>query len=252
MVTSIGALGASVVDLGDNVGFAGACNADARMATGDFLLFVNPDVECDLDTIEALLPTAESGALVGPLVRTTAGKVERSVKSKSYLSTAVLISRELIVGRWVRLGSLQPTSQRSLLDALSGACLVMRKDVFARLRGFNERYFLHGEDIDLSFRARGMGMSCVYDPDATVTHASGIGAGGVIPDETTLATKGHEARRAEAHLLEDHRSVSARTRYLRLLRTVLAVRICVATLCALKAKSVRVRAAMTWLTNGAP
>ena len=55
-------------------------------------------------------------------------------------------------------------------DWVQGSCLMMRRDVFDRLGGFDERFFLYFEDYDLCTRARASGLQVVYDPRSEMIH----------------------------------------------------------------------------------
>ena len=244
-------LGAEVVELASNAGFGAACNAGAARAKGDVLLFVNPDVRCLPGAVEVLASAAAEGTIVGPAVRREDGAVERSVKSAAYVSAAALAARELLVGRWLRIGSPPPPDERRAVDILSGACLAVRADVFQRLGGFDELFFLYGEDVDLCLRARALGVACVYEPAAAVVHASGTGGGGARPDDDVLAIKGREIRRAHAALLAAHRGPASRRRYLAALSVVLRVRRLAAGLLGNRAEQVRSAAALGWLRSEA-
>jgi GT2 family glycosyltransferase len=59
------------------------------------------------------------------------------------------------------------------VEAISGACLMIKREIFERLGGFDERYFMYSEDIDLGFKVHQAGYKCYYVPPATVIHYGG-------------------------------------------------------------------------------
>ena len=60
------------------------------------------------------------------------------------------------------------------VDWVSGSCMLVRRDVFEELGGFDEAYFMYGEDVDLCWRAHRAGYGVAYVPAASVTHVGGI------------------------------------------------------------------------------
>lgn len=239
--------GATVVDAGSNLGFGAACNVGARRCASRYLLFINPDARCERDMVERLVDVGAAGGIVGPAVRSRDGKIERSVKSESYVTAWVLIAREALVGRWLHLGSPRPPLRRQRVDILSGACLLMRREVFESIGGFDDRFFLYGEDVDLSYRAARLGIDRTYEPTASAVHLSGTGSGS--PDEDVLAIKGREARRAHALLLREHRGEWARRRYLMALGPVLRLRLLAALACRRAGEVTKARSALQWLAS---
>jgi GT2 family glycosyltransferase len=245
IAAELAGLGADVVGAGANLGFAAACNLGAGGAAArgaDFLWFVNPDVTCAKDCLETLLGHGGPALAVAPVLLLPDGGVERSAKSRSYLRPAVLLSRELGLGRTLRLGSPTPPRRARPVVAVSGACLLVPAAAFRRIGGFAEEFFLYGEDIDLCLRLRRSGCSVAVIPEAHAVHASGTGSG----DPTTAdvqAIKGREARRAHLLLLRRHRSEATAARYLAGLVWVLRARRLV------RRGSVADRAAWEWLVE---
>lgn len=236
-------LGAIVVPPGGNVGFAAACNLGAAETVADFLWFVNPDVTCAKDCLETLLRQGGPARAVAPALRLPDGSAERSAKSRSYLRPGVLLSRELGVGRALRLGSPAPPRRPRVVTAVSGACLLVPRAAFDRVGGFAEEFFLYGEDVDLCLRLRRVGCKVAVIPDARAVHASGTGSGDPA-DPTVAEIKGREARRAHVLLLRRHRSDRAADRYLAGLAWVLRARRLVR-----PGRSVGDRAASKWVAE---
>lgn len=167
-----------------NRGFGPACNEGAGHAAGDALLFLNPDCLIDADTIAALraIATAErSIGLLGTNVQTPEGASARGNRRRDpTLRRAVMsmcgLSR--FESRWPSLAGVEmpPMPEKSSIervDAVSGACLFVPRDVFERVGGFDEAYFLHVEDLDLCRRVRDGGYAVAVANDVRVVHAQG-------------------------------------------------------------------------------
>ncbi|WP_025155558.1 glycosyltransferase family 2 protein [Leifsonia aquatica] len=173
--------GARFIALTDNIGYGSAMNRGVHEGhTSDFLLLTNPDLTLATGAVDALLETAEanprSGAL-GPAIHNLDGSLYPSGRPLPSLRTGVghaLFSRSWPTNPWTRayrttLGAGRPTP----VGWLSGACLFVRGDVYAELDGFDERYFMYFEDVDLGRRIGLAGYQNVYVPQANATHHGG-------------------------------------------------------------------------------
>jgi GT2 family glycosyltransferase len=150
-----------VLQSSSNLGFAGGCNAGAAVATGHWLLFVNPDVQVASDLPQQLF-TAECrhADIIGAQVlmadsSTNAGDNPVHITGLSWSG---------------RLGLPMETSPPRPVHAVSGACFAMGADAFARLGGFDDDFFLYCEDTDLCVRALLRGYSVVFVPTAHAIH----------------------------------------------------------------------------------
>ena len=163
-----------------NIGFARGCNLGAHEATGRHLVVLNPDAYLQPGCIAALIEAAQgfaSPCVVGARVLNTDGSEQRGARRGEITPVTTLLS-------FSRLPALLPFLRRFEIhrddqDApegpvptptISGACFYMSRDDFWRIGGFDERYFLHVEDIDLCWRARRAGGSVVFQPRALVLH----------------------------------------------------------------------------------
>lgn len=142
-----------------NPGFGAGCNALARSSSAGWLLFLNPDAAItrwDVD-IDGLDPAA----LYGPAV--FEGRWPESHRGRSYR-----IADE-ITRSWLRRWGEAPEGS----GFVSGAALLVGADAFARVGGFDERYFLFYEDIDLCLRANALGIRTELLTGFEVDHAGG-------------------------------------------------------------------------------
>ena len=157
-----------------NLGFVGSCNAAAAIAHGAFLCFLNNDTQVTADWLDALLRCFEENADCG-----IAGS--RLVYPDGRLQEAgALVFAD---GSCWNTGRFEPRDApafgyRRETDYVSGASLMIRRDVFRRVAGFDTRYApAYYEDTDLAFSVRRLGLRVYYEPTSTVIHFEGISAG---------------------------------------------------------------------------
>ncbi|MDQ1725171.1 MAG: N-acetylglucosaminyl-diphospho-decaprenol L-rhamnosyltransferase [Frankiaceae bacterium] len=174
---------ARVIRMPRNAGFAVACNAGAREATGDYICFVNPDARVAPGAFDALLDASRrrpdhllySGRVETPDGHLDAGCCSALPSLWEYtcfatgLSTAFPRSRLFdprALGDWDR------TDER-VVPAISGAFLLARRESFAEIGGFDEGYFMYSEDVDLSLRATTAMRPPLFVPSAVAIHDGG-------------------------------------------------------------------------------
>ena len=175
--------GVRLVTLERNVGFGRACNLGASLALGRRVLFLNPDTEVlpgAVDALAAFLDADPGRGLVGGRTLTPdhdpdpasvwgAPSLWSQTCFATGLSTVFAGSRAFdpeSLGWWGH------DTEREV-GVVTGCLLMARREVFLDLGGFDERYFMYGEDVDLSVRARSAGYHPSFTPDAAVVHAKG-------------------------------------------------------------------------------
>ncbi|MGB3283719.1 glycosyltransferase family 2 protein [Mycolicibacter algericus] len=178
---------AQLFETGANLGYGGAVNsAVARLDDRDseFLIVANPDVQWGPGSIDALLEAAArwpQAATLGPLIREPDGSVYPSAR---HLPSLIRGGMHAVVGpiwpnnpwsRAYRQERLEPSERP--VGWLSGACLLVRRAAFDQIGGFDERYFLYMEDVDLGDRLGKAGWLNVYVPSAEVLHQKGHATG---------------------------------------------------------------------------
>ncbi|WP_299566322.1 glycosyltransferase family 2 protein [uncultured Mycolicibacterium sp.] len=174
---------------GANLGYGTAINrAVAEYVDGadgaDFFIVANPDVQWGPRSIDILLEAANrwprAGAL-GPLIRDPDGSVYPSARLQPSLIRGGM---HAVVGPFwpsnpwsaaYRQERQEPTER--CVGWLSGSCLLLRKAAFDDVRGFDERYFMYMEDVDLGDRLGRAGWQNVYVPSAEVLHHKGHSTG---------------------------------------------------------------------------
>ena len=164
------------------VGFAKGANLGAAKATGDLLVFLNPDAFLQAGCIAALAREVEdrpAPCLVGGRVLNSDGTEQRGARRGEITPmSAVLSMSGLAKGR--TLGRYEVHWEGDALPdqavptpTISGACFCMRRADFDQVGGFDEGYFLHVEDVDLCWRVRQAGGEVLFHPRAEVVHIGG-------------------------------------------------------------------------------
>lgn len=171
---------------GGNIGYGGAINRAVAEIDPDieFVVVANPDVRWSPGAIDALLEAAQrwprAGAL-GPLVRELDGSVYPSARQVPDLVSGAghaVLGTVWPSNPWSRRyrQENEAVSERSV-GWLSGSCLLMRRTAFDAIDGFDSRYFMYMEDVDLGDRLGKAGWLNVFVPTSEVTHAKGHAAG---------------------------------------------------------------------------
>lgn len=166
--------GLRVLRNADNLGFIGSCNAGAAAARGEFLLFLNNDTQVTPHWLDALLACFAERADCG-----IAGS--RLVYPDGRLQEAgALVFAD---GSCWNAGRFEPRDTpafryRREVDYVSGASLLIRRETFERIGGFDSRYApAYYDDADLAFAVRKLGLRVYYAPASVVVHYEGISAG---------------------------------------------------------------------------
>ncbi|MEI6947582.1 glycosyltransferase family 2 protein [Paraflavisolibacter sp. H34] len=166
-----------------NAGFARACNLGARRAGGRFVLFLNPDTLLAEDTLRCCLHFFETHAGAGAAgVKMIDGSGAFLKESKRAFPSpltslyklsglAGLFPRSPVFSRYY-LGHLDE-GQDHAVEVLAGAFMMVRREVLDRVGGFDEDFFMYGEDIDLSYRIRKSGFQNYYLAGTTIIHFKG-------------------------------------------------------------------------------
>lgn len=162
------AAGARVVSLAANEGYGRANNAGVAAAETEWCLILNPDIVLADGAVAALMSAAgrypEAGMFAPRLIEPD-GRL--FYQNRSFLTESVL--RRAVAGD---ARAVQPTGD-ACAPFLSGACFMIRRELFLALGGFDERIFLFYEDDDLCRRLTDQGRSLVHVDAAVATHARG-------------------------------------------------------------------------------
>lgn len=161
-----------IIQNSENKGFGYACNQGAKVSTGDFLLFVNSDVifrDDPLPDLMRIYNLYNDVGIVGCKLLNNDGSIQTS-----YYSDPTLTKRFLDLSGLKKLIIKYKTnklvSKYTKVDIIKGAFLLVKKDLFVKLSGFDENYFMYVEDVDLSFRARKNGYNNYIVNNDSVIH----------------------------------------------------------------------------------
>lgn len=173
--------GAEFVSSASNAGYGAGINLGVRSAEprGEFILISNPDVRFRDEAIDRLVDFACSApgdvAAFGPRIIDADGSVYPSARRLPSLRTGVghaLFGKVFPTNPWTRRYRAENdySEEPRFAEWLSGACLLMARGWFERIGGFDERYFMYFEDVDLGARIQEQGGRSVYVPTAVVQH----------------------------------------------------------------------------------
>ncbi len=176
-----------------NEGYGRGNNLASRYAAGEYILIINPDNVLPRDGAEKLIGELEShpGAVIaGPALLYPNQAVRPS--ARQFPTIGDLFAKRLDPKRWHENYDREfvgKTKQTREVDWLVGACLLMRREFFQSMGGFDERFFLFFEDIDLCRRCKQAGKKVLYVPGVRVLdrqrRLSGHGALALLTNKTT-------------------------------------------------------------------
>ncbi len=168
-----------------NIGYAPAVNVAVKASTSELVLIINPDCVIGnkaLGLMSAELEKNQLAALAAPYVIGSDGKFEKASLRRfpdpwNSLMTMTGLWR---LGQWLPLFRGVPFNPQKLpvetitADAVSGACMLIRRNVLMDIGLLDEGYGLHCEDLDLMFRLKLAGWHCLFVPAASATHEQGV------------------------------------------------------------------------------
>jgi GT2 family glycosyltransferase len=156
--------------LPENYGFAKANNLAAKKARAPFLFFVNPDCLFIENSIPTLLDAMKSAAVAGPKVLNEDGTTQLSFGPFLSIYAEFRQKRRMKkekapeMQKWIRSrGKFYP-------DYVSGCALMIATDLYQKLGGFDEEFFLYEEDVDLCKRVTDLGKRVIYEPSTSMIH----------------------------------------------------------------------------------
>ena len=165
----------------ENVGFPKGNNIGLAQANGRFILLLNPDTEVIGDALVQLVAYAEAQPQVGgigPQLLNPDGSVQSSRRRFPTLATALFESTWLepfapasILGHYYVTDVAD--DETAVVDWVTGACLLVRRDVVDQIGGLDEAYFMYSEELDWCRRIKMAGWQIIYLPTAQVMHHVG-------------------------------------------------------------------------------
>ncbi len=155
----------------DNLGFAKANNQGAKLAQGEYLLLLNNDTEVLtgwLDPLVQILERDDSVGAVGAKLLFPDGPIQHA--------GVIIIGRndsQALIARHVFQNMKKPPAEAGqciTFQAVTAACMLLKKTIFNEVSGFDESYWNGSEDVDLCFKIQSLGKMIVYQPQSTVIH----------------------------------------------------------------------------------
>jgi N-acetylglucosaminyl-diphospho-decaprenol L-rhamnosyltransferase len=169
--------------LDENVGWGQGINRAAAVSRADYLLLLNPDTVPRGALVDELVGFARThpghgiytGRTLHPSGEDDGYSCQRLPTLWSVVTFATGLSTVFRRQDWANPDILPRYDRRSVREvpAVSGCLMMVERDLFTRLRGFDPTYFMYSEDIDFSARARTVGARPILDPDASVIHIGG-------------------------------------------------------------------------------
>ena len=168
-----------------NLGFATACNLGAQAAVGGHLLFLNPDCILEPGAVAILVAVAHSEkdiGMVGGLLTNPDGTEQsggRRAVPTPWRSFVRVSGFGALSGRYPKLFDDFALHKRPLpvqpieVEAISGACMLVRRDALEQIGLLDQGYFMHCEDLDWCMRFRRKGWRILFAPDARMIHYKG-------------------------------------------------------------------------------
>lgn len=172
----------TVVEPGDNLGYGKAMNLGVtRTADSDWLLLSNPDLTLSSGSIDELVRVGNSDpriGAVGPLIRTPSGEIYPSARRLPSLRHGIghaIFGQVWKSNPWTRgyLADRENPPRERDAGWLSGACLLVRREAFDEVGGFDDKFFMYFEDVDLCARIGRAGWRIVYAPSSELMHVGG-------------------------------------------------------------------------------
>ncbi len=185
-----------VIASDENLGFGAANNLAAKNSKGDYVLLLNTDMVILDDVVEHLMEFVERHPDAG----VWGG---RTVFADGALNPASCWGRMTLWSVFCAVSGLRSMFPKSMLfnpegyggwqrdtvrevDIVTGCLLLMRRDIWERLGGFDPIFFMYGEDADLCLRAKAIGCRPMVTPDAAVVHYGGASEPMLVRKETRL------------------------------------------------------------------
>jgi hypothetical protein len=161
--------GLTIIESKENLGFSKGCNLGAKNATGQYLLFLNSDTEIKDQGFVKMLDYMKKNENIGILGG--ALKNENGTSQSSAGKFYNLFNLFLMLIGFERLGFLRESPKiAKQVDWVSGACLMIKRQVFEKIGKFEKELFMYGEDMELCFRAKKKGFLTYFYPEVTLFH----------------------------------------------------------------------------------
>ncbi|WP_353779248.1 glycosyltransferase [Winogradskyella sp. 3972H.M.0a.05] len=175
-----------LIENGENFGFSKGNNIGVEHAKGEYICILNPDTVVAEDTFSSILNYTESiedAGIIG--CRLVDGKGKYLPESKRNVPLVSVALKKMIGNANDYYANHLQQYDTGKADIMVGAFMLIKKDVFKDIKGFDTDYFMYGEDIDISYKAVKAGYSNYYFGKTSVIHFKG---------ESTLKDKTYARR----------------------------------------------------------
>ncbi len=172
-----------LIKSGENLGFAGANNLGFKQSKGKCILFLNPDTKLLNPAINIVLQRLQSLPNAG-IVGCKLLNGDLSVQTSSIMRFPGILNQvfqaEYLRLRWPsfplwNIGPLFSSSaEPAKVEVITGACMMMRREVFEKVGMFSEEYFMYAEDMDLCWKVSRAGFSNYYAGEGRIVHFAGV------------------------------------------------------------------------------
>lgn len=160
-----------------NIGFARGCNIGITRATGDYVMFLNPDSILPARTFAPIIRALEDDPkrrLAGCKIIDPSGKEQRGSR-RNILKPWTAFVEIFRLGRFfpkhtLNIHHTEAPREVSEVPAISGACMVMHRERYEEMGGLDPSYFLHVEDMDLCLRVHQGGGKVIFIPEIAIVH----------------------------------------------------------------------------------
>jgi GT2 family glycosyltransferase len=181
-----------------NLGFARANNLAVAESRGRYILFLNPDTEICEDAIQTLRTALEAhpdAGMGGARLLNT----DRTLQTTCVTAIPNILNQTLNLQRlraafpmwsiWGMQALYRPGKMPSPVEAISGACMMARREVVEQVGGFSTDYFMYAEDMDLCVKVAKAGHAILYVPEAEVVHHGGVSSSQRESHFSSIATR---------------------------------------------------------------
>jgi len=160
----------------ENIGFGRSNNLGFQKAHGEALLLLNPDTELKPGAVDALLNELRdnrSAGLVGARLLNSDGSLQYVAVHPLPTPWNAAFDSSWSRRRWWNRRGRRDTRETFEVQAVSGACMMLRASIFRKLGGFDPRFFMYAEDMDLCYRIHKLGLRILHAPHAVIIHHGG-------------------------------------------------------------------------------
>lgn len=197
-----------------NLGYTSPMNQALRTATGEFLVQLNPDTlphEMAFDNLFQFMQANPDVGICGPKILNSNGTLQRQCRRSAarpwdvityFSGLSTLFPNSKLFGRYLL--TYLPEDEIAEVEAVSGACMMIRRSVIEQIGYLDEQFFAYQEDSDYCMRARQAGWKVVYYPKAVVTHYGGLGGSRNQPYRGIIEWHRSYLRYYRKHLAKDY------------------------------------------------